>query len=207
MAVFSGIVRSVVLLGCATVAQAQSPEFGPLRFGMTLDEVRTATPDLKWTDVPARGGRAVDEIVAADAVMFAGMRFDAKVYVGAGNTYRMEFTREEQVPNAAACEAKGIALVADLEAQLGTFGWPVELITGEVLIQVGTGSSAMVSGWTDRFQHVARNRFAAATTTGFGMRARSARGEGPERIDINMRADLDEGTCRQQLVLRRGTLY
>ena len=197
--------RGVVVLVCfVSAAQAQSLQFGPLRFGMTFAEVRAATPGIDWTDVPpAIAGRPQTEIKAVGVISFAGMPFDAVVLHAAGDRYRIGFSHAEPVANAAACEAKGIALVADIEGRVGPFEWPVKLIGGEQLIRVGKESLAQVNGWTSRFQPVPRDRFAAPSTTGFGLRSRRSIGEDLDRIEMNVKADLEGQTCNLELVVRR----
>lgn len=200
--------RLVVVFFClVSTGHAQSVEFGRLRFGMTFSEIRAAMPEVAWTDVSPDAGQSQDQIQATAAVSFAGMPFDAKVYQGRDNSHRISFSHAEQVTDAAACEAKGIALVVDLEKVVGSLGWPVKTVTGEEVIDVGNGSKIMVSGWTKRFQPVPRNRFAASGTTGFGLRARGTHGEGADRINIDVKVDLDEHTCNLESILKRNVLW
>jgi hypothetical protein len=206
VAVHTGIRRSAALLAFFVgVVQAQSVEFRQLRLGMTLDEVQAMTPGIEWAYVPSsRADRAAEEIEAPDIISFGGLLFTAKIYHGPDNQHRMTFLREEAVPNAAACEAQGIALIADLETKVGAFQWPGKLVTGEHLVHVGTGSTAEVSGWSAHSKPVPRQRFRDPGTTGFGLRSRKAVGQGLDRVQMDVIAELEKRRCVLKFALQRG---
>lgn len=112
---------------CAIGAVAQSPpmQFGPLRFGMTYDEARSAIPAAEW-----RIGRKseytdrVFAITAAGAVQLAGMSFDVRIGhpYHSGQWFALE--REQPVADAMSCEAQALQLATQLEPQVGRFDGP-----------------------------------------------------------------------------------
>jgi hypothetical protein len=222
--VHSGICPSIAVLAClAGTAQAQSVEFGQLRIGMTLDEVQATTPGIEWTYVPsAASDRPAEEIEAPNIISFGGQLFAAKIYHGPDNRHRMTFLREESVTNAAACEAQGKALVADLESKVGAFQWRDKLAAGERLVNVGRGSTAEVSGSSTRSGPGSGKRVAPCRAAGasrdslrcapvrnsnaprFGLRSRKTVGQGPDRVQMDVTVGLQKHSCLLKFAVQRG---
>ena len=196
----------IALLACFIgTAQAQSVEFGQLHIGMTLEEVQAVTPGVEWAYVPSStADRPSEQIEAPNVISFGGRLFTARIYQGADNRHQMTFLREEAVPNAAACEAQGSALLADLESKVGTFQWTGKPPTGGQLIHVGTRSTAEVSGWGAHSRSVPRKRFRDGSTTGFGLRSRRIVGAGMDRVQMDVIAELNKHSCVLKFAVQRG---
>lgn len=102
------------------VVQA-SPAIGPLRLGMSLDEIRAAVPQLGWQDVMvSRLTGRVFSIRSDGTVPIAGVEFGVEA-LAHYYEHRLQLDGARDVADAAACERAGLELLAAIEAQAGPF--------------------------------------------------------------------------------------
>lgn len=170
------------LLVFAATAHAQQERedrlrFGALRFGMSLDEARAASPETQWTVVDRHVLRG------ARAVTLAGMGFDLEM--GARGLGARSWTLESSATTrgASECEARTLALIGELEGRFGEFHEPDRLMPGESKSSAGKSSSAVVSSagpaksWV-RSLHVPT---------------------GPDDLEVRVGADYERRTCRVEV--------
>lgn len=105
----------------AQTVQAAPLGIGPLRLGMTLDEVKTAMPAAAWRDtlVSSFSGRAFGAY-GDDPVEIEGLSFEVQAL---SHYYQFELGLDAAVAtgNAAACERTALDWLARVESQAGPF--------------------------------------------------------------------------------------
>ena len=108
-------------------AQAQSYEagdpitIGPVRMGMTLEEIRAAVPKADWREVLERDSLYQRIMQAKQALELFGGFYDVRVSEGAEGEHELVQKREARVEGAKDCEQLGLALIENLENSFGRF--------------------------------------------------------------------------------------
>jgi hypothetical protein len=227
----AGAAVALAALWTGAPSFAEPPAFGRLVFGAPLDDVRAAFPEAAWSVHAAeRHSLRITEISAPDIATFADMPFAARIHEGRYGAYSTAFTHSETVANAAACEAKGLALVAALEPRFGAFhssvrqpppaplNWsvthsangvigvtPVPGVrpAGEESVRAGAQSTATVGGWRRNFAPVSRRRFSHASTEQFELHTAAALDESGGEIRLHVAADYVRGACEVAFQLVR----
>lgn len=131
-----GYALMLALLPAASQAAEPSFTFGPLRLGMTYDEVRAATPTVKWiptitgfawspTYLPVRFPYDYEMrgMTAKQAITVGGETFDVEYEDAAWNRYRLS-ARVEPKAEAEACAKRIFRVMEAVEAADGTLDAP-----------------------------------------------------------------------------------
>ena len=135
------------LLATASFAAApQTPTgLGPLRFGMSLEELHAATPGVEWTaGRPLKYSQKPTEFTAS-GVLLAERPFVVKVSSRHHGFYRMELDHAYAAPDADDCEQTARAVFASIEPQTGPMQPPGEMIRGEEGEAIGAWSTVTLS--------------------------------------------------------------
>ena len=188
------------LLFAATAYSQQEGEdrlrFGALRFGMSLDEARAASPETQWTvvDRHSETGRAY-VIRGARAVTLAGTPFDLEMGsrpLGA-NIWTLESNATTR--DAAACEARALAVIAELERHFGEFHEHDRVHDGEIRRSIGKSSSAVVSAMDERLRVIRAEKAMLGNPPKFWVRSHHAP-TGPDDLAVQVGADYEGGKRR-----------
>ncbi|MDQ3281715.1 MAG: hypothetical protein M3Q69_09905 [Acidobacteriota bacterium] len=179
-------------------------QLGALHFGMSLDAAREALPQTQWTvtDRHAETGRAYT-IRGARAVTIAATEFDLSIGARALGAAYWELAASPIVRNAAECEQRTLAVIAELERPFGAFHKPGHLVDGETRVRAGASSDAVVSA-AEKLRTVDRERAMRKDPEQFWVRTSHAP-EGAEDPVALMGADYarDRGrTCRIEVTIR-----
>lgn len=123
----AGLILACALLAPASAQERTEPSFGPFRPSMTATEAMEAAPNLEWQIIRDRESNAV-----VGAVAPAGLAWNDAVWdVSIGDRYgsrrfayvrSLDFERELETRNSAACRDELRALVTLLEPAYGAFG-------------------------------------------------------------------------------------
>jgi hypothetical protein len=150
-----------LLLTAAAHAQPESQgrlHFGALHFRMSIDEARAALPEVQWTvvDRHSETGRAY-VIRGARAVTLAGTDFDLEIGSRSGAlSWILESNATAR--NAAECEERTLAVVAELERHFGAFHEIAPLADDQSRLRVGKLSSVVVSAADRRLRPITREK-------------------------------------------------
>ena len=119
--------------------------FGPLRIGMSLEELRAATPGVEWTaGQPLKYSQRPTEFTAS-GVLLAERPFVAKVSSRHHGSYRLAMEYAYPAPDADHCEQSARAVFAFIEPQTGAMQPPGEMIRGEEAEAIGARSTVKLS--------------------------------------------------------------
>ena len=151
LAVAASMLRTL-LLGASWLATAsfaappQAPTgLGPLRIGMSLEELRAATPGVEWTaGRPLKYSQKPTEFTAS-GVLLAERPFVVKVSSRHHGFYRMELDHAYAALDADDCEQTARAVFAFVEPQTGPMQPPGEMIRGEEGEAMGAWSTVKLS--------------------------------------------------------------
>lgn len=177
------------LLVFAATAHAQQEreyrlQFGALRFGMSLDEARAASPETQWTVVDRHAGTGRAYVIrGVRAVTLAGMAFDLELGARGRGARAWTLESNAMTRGASECEERTLALIGELEGRFGEFHEPDRLMPGESKSSAGKSSSAVVSSagpaksWV-RSLHVPT---------------------GPDDLEVRVGADYERRTCRVEV--------
>ena len=141
-----------LLLGASLLATAsfaappQAPTgLGPLRIGMSLEELRAATPGVEWTaGRPLKYSQKPTEFTTS-GVLLAERRFVVKVSSRHHGFYSLELDHAYAAPDADDCEQTARAVFAFVEPQTGPMRPPGEMIRGEEREAMGAWSTVKLS--------------------------------------------------------------
>lgn len=133
----------------ATAAFAASPTtpigFGPLRVGMSLEEIRAATPGVVWTaGRPLKYSGQPTEFTA-DGVVIAERAFTARISARHHGAYALSLEHVYAAPDADHCEQTARAVFAIIEPQTGPMHPPGKMIRGEEPEDLGARSTVKLS--------------------------------------------------------------
>ncbi|HEX9982928.1 MAG TPA: hypothetical protein VGF69_06675 [Thermoanaerobaculia bacterium] len=139
----------LLLLTVMAHAQPESQDrlqFGVLRFGMSVDEARAASPEVQWTAVDRHKETGRMYVIRGEgAVTLAGTPFDLELGSRPLGPFSWTLASNAKVRNAGECEERTLAVVAELEGHFGAFHKPADaLIGGESRVSVGKSSDAVV---------------------------------------------------------------
>lgn len=131
----------LMALTSTTLAADEGRTFGRLRFGMTPEEARAAYPEAAWTVLVAtqKSGR-IAEIRGASVLEIGGWRYDLELGSQYGSSHHWKIGSTAAAANAADCESRAAALIADLETRFGAFEAPGKLLGTEEAVSVGRAS-------------------------------------------------------------------
>lgn len=114
---------ALVATMAATLASAQSllPRLGPLRLGMSLDEVKAATPGASWRPeaVSRFSGRAF-RLRSDPPLVIHGLEVEVEVHARF-HEQSLRAVAVQRQPSAEACERSALAWLAAAEPGLGPF--------------------------------------------------------------------------------------
>ena len=133
----------------ATASFAAPPQIptglGPLRLGMSLEELHAAIPGAEWTaGRPLKYSQKPTEFTAS-GVLLAERPFVVKVSSRHHGFYRMELEHAYAAPDADDCEQTARAVFASIEPQTGPMQPPGKIIRGEEGEAIGTWSTVKLS--------------------------------------------------------------
>lgn len=172
-----GLVRSNVTAAADAVrtpdvSATQVPliQLGPIRFGMSLDEMQAAVPGARW-EVTTRSkftGRAFN-VVAADAFDFGGRRMEVRAR---DEKYDRDvvLTSRTTEPDVQSCERAGLAFLGALEQAAGQLQGDSSAY-GE-LVPFGNGSTALFTAFDPRSRLLARKSLGRAQVDRMGLAAK-----------------------------------
>ncbi len=124
---------------------APLPGFGPLRVGMSLEELRAATPGIEWkTGRPMKYSGQPTEY-KADGVRIADLPFSAEVYARHHGAYGMTLEHASAALDADQCEQSARAVFAVIEPQTGPMEPSGLMIRGEESEPIGASSTVKLS--------------------------------------------------------------
>jgi len=160
--------RIPFLLGLLALPQIAAPQesgderwlFGKLRFGMTTAQARAATPGIEWVVLEgAQDSGAAYSIKASQLLDIGGTRYDIVLGSQYGGTHDWVLKSNATSANAAECDARTAALVADLERRFGIFEVPGEKLMGtEAAVPVGKSSRMKTDAATENFRGISREK-------------------------------------------------
>lgn len=133
----------------ATSAMAAPPEpplgFGPLQVGMSLEELRAATPGVEWSasNLLKYSGRPTE--FRADTVPVADRAFTARIAARHHGAYSLSLEHVYAAPDADHCEQTARAIFAVIEPQTGPMHPPGTMISGEEAEAIGARSTVKLS--------------------------------------------------------------
>jgi hypothetical protein len=133
----------------ATTSFAATPQaptgLGPLRIGMSLEELRATTPGVEWTaGRPLKYSQKPTEFTAS-GVLLAERPFVVKVSSRHHGFYSMELDHAYAAPDADDCEQTARAVFAFVEPQTGPMRPPGAMIRGEEGEAIGAWSTVKLS--------------------------------------------------------------
>ncbi|MFO1227796.1 hypothetical protein [Roseateles sp.] len=173
-----------LLLSSAAIAQPAGDDpwkFGALRFGMSTQEARAATPGVEWKVLAGAPSPGIAyEIKASQLLELGGLRHDVRVGSRYGGTHHWEISTAAVAASVADCKARTAALVTELESRFGMFDLTAALVGAEKAVQVGKAS---------RMKTVAGRGL-------FFVRSQHARTSADD-LDIMVSTDFDENRGRQ----------
>jgi hypothetical protein len=104
-------------------ARAGEPiSIGPLRTGMTLEELRAAAPQLTWKENASAFDSSSEKVWRAEnALELAGLAYNAYITRGWHGAYEISLVRRATERDETACAQVYEDLLADLETRFGTF--------------------------------------------------------------------------------------
>jgi hypothetical protein len=163
----SGTVLASPHVAVAEEAPAPVVQFGPIRFGMSVAQIRSAVPDAHWevTSKSPFTGRPFG-LVAKRALDYGGWRMNIGVRDEKYDRH-VELSSRMTVPDAAACEKAGIGLFTALEDSAGPLVANDDPL-GESFA-FGSGSTALFNGYDARSKRLRRSRVAGGRIDRFGM--------------------------------------
>ncbi len=124
---------------------ASLPGLGPLRVGMSLEELRAATPGIEWkTGRPMKYSGQPTEY-KADGVRIADLPFSAEVYARHHGAYGLTLEHASAAQDANECEQSARAVFAVIETQTGPMKPPGEMYRGEESEEIGARSTVKLS--------------------------------------------------------------
>lgn len=155
-----GLVLVLALLPAASQAAEPRVAFGPLRLGMTYDEVRAATPAVSWipmisgfgwspTYLPIRFPYDYEmrSMTAKQAINVGGETFDVEYEDAAWDRYRLS-ARVEPTADAETCAKRIFRVMEAVEAANGALDAPERDPPGErrqLAMAVGKKSRALMT--------------------------------------------------------------
>jgi hypothetical protein len=130
----------------ATAAQAADEvAIGPIKTGMTYDEVRAATPGAVWKPMPFRG------IAAENAFSLGGLPFGAQYIPEPWDRYHILASHASTLTDVASCRADYEKAANALQAAIGDMRAPPEFAPSEIGFQakqqevkVGDGTALQI---------------------------------------------------------------
>ncbi|MCC7198525.1 MAG: hypothetical protein IT483_03340, partial [Gammaproteobacteria bacterium] len=174
----------------ALAARAESEvtaiRLGPIRFGMSLDEIQAAVPGAGWQTV-ARSeftGRAF-KIAAADAIDFGGRRMKVEARQ---HRYDWDVILSARSAEAGpqACEQAGLAMLAALEDGAGALAGATN--EGGESVPFGQASTARFSALDENSRPVPRRKLARAKVDRLSLSAQRL----AERLEVKAYAAYDD---------------
>ena len=109
---------ALALAGAATAQEAKPLSVGPLRFDMSLAEIKAAAPATTWEDLKfTTHAKRLVETRGQNAVTLAGMAFDVIAFDSYG-TRDWRVKKDFPGTTAAACETRAMTVFAALEPGL-----------------------------------------------------------------------------------------
>src|SRR5262249_36103567 len=119
-------VAALACVGSALAQQSPLLQVGPLRLGMSPDELRAATPGTEWG--VARKSKYTGRILVVSASQvgeLAGIRFAATAGIPYHSGHWILLEHTQTASTAMEREAQVLALITELEAHTATFSaWP-----------------------------------------------------------------------------------
>jgi hypothetical protein len=154
----------LLLLLPSTFATAQPVgeergSFGPLQFGMSIEEVRAATPGTEWLVLAgAQESNVAYEIKAARLLELGGFRYDVKVGSRYGGSHHWEILSTAASAHAAECDSRTAALITELEHRFGGFEITAPPIGTEAVVSVGRFSKMKTDAVTANLRGIPRDQ-------------------------------------------------
>lgn len=142
--------RAILVLtaiGFVTAAQAADQiAIGPVKTGMTYDEVRAATPGAVWKPLPFRG------IAAENAFTLAGLTFGAQYIPEPWDRYHILASHASTLTDIQSCRADYEKVANAVQASIGDMKAPPEFAPSEIGFQakqaevkVGDGTALLIT--------------------------------------------------------------
>ena len=139
------VVASVLATASFAAPPVTPMGFGPLRLGMSLEEVRAATPGVEWTTGrPLKYSGQPTEFMTEE-VLLAERPFEARVFLGHHGSYSLSLQHLYAAPDADHCEQTARAIFAAIEPQTGPMYPPGAIIHGEETEAIGARSTVKLS--------------------------------------------------------------
>jgi hypothetical protein len=203
--------RTIIVLAAifsATAARA-ADEFaiGPIKTGMSYDEVRAATPGAQWKPMPFRG------IAAANAFQLGGLVFGAQYIPEPWDRYHIFASHASRLADVASCRADYERVTNAVQSSVGDLQAPPQFDPSEIgyvakqsEVKIGSGSALLIqhiddnkpeSEWPFELSAVVHE---GDTTINMSGEVRAAMGDKPAQCII--RVTLGEYTRRP----RKGTV-
>ncbi|HVP85430.1 MAG TPA: hypothetical protein VMS78_11975 [Rhizomicrobium sp.] len=141
--------RTIIFLAAifsATAALA-ADEFaiGPIKTGMTYDEVRAATPGAEWKPMPFRG------IAAANAFQLGGLAFGAQYVPEPWDRYHIFASHASRLTDVASCRANYEKVTNVVQSSVGDLNAPPEFDPSEIgyaakqsEVKIGDGTALLI---------------------------------------------------------------
>lgn len=109
---------AMAIAGTASAQEMNTPVVGPMRFGMSLEQIKAAAPTATWSDVGfTKHARRLTSIRGEAAVTLADTPFDLEAYDSYG-TRKWTLSTVIRNSSATACDAKARAVFAALDPGL-----------------------------------------------------------------------------------------
>lgn len=142
--------RAIVFLAAVmsiTAAEAADEvAIGPIKTGMTYDEVRAATPGAVWKPMPFRG------IAADNAFTLGGLTFGAQYIPEPWDRYHILASHASTLTDAQSCRADYEKVANAVQASIGDMKAPPEFAPSEIGFQakqqevkVGDGTALLIT--------------------------------------------------------------
>ena len=215
-------VGASLLATASFAAPPQTPTgLAPLRIGMSLEELRAATPGVEWTTGrPLKYSQKPTEFTAS-SVLLAERPFVAKVSSRHHGFYRLEMEHAYAAPDADDCEHTARAVFASIEPQTGPMQPPGEMIRGEEGEAIGAWSTVKLSQVLkeEEFKPISRaklkgrkparrwlratTRESAATHANPLIEFETVPGQAEATFAMDYQRSENEGTCRIRLDAQR----
>lgn len=138
-----------VLATIMSVTAAQAADeiaIGPIKTGMSYDEVRAATPGAAWKSMPFRG------IAAENAFTLGGLNFGAQYIPEPWDRYHILASHASTLADVASCRADYEKAANAVQAAIGDMKAPPEFAPSEVGFQarqqevkVGDGTALLIT--------------------------------------------------------------
>ncbi len=144
--------RAIVFLAVLFAAGAAQADdqyaIGPIKTGMTYDQVRAATPGVVWKALPFRG------IVADNAFRLGGLMFGAQYVPEPWDRFHIMASHALPLTDIASCRADYEKVAGAVQASLGDLRAPPEFAPFEIGFQAQQSEVKVGSGTALQILHV-----------------------------------------------------